>query len=232
MDSQSPLTCYVETAADLARQLQEAEVDHLAFERPMRPCVLAECMATCCHDGVHVSASEARVIWELLAEHAPLLATYGDDLPLHPLEEAKSQGQWKTRVRSARDSELAMDYPKHFPRTRCVFLDQQHRCKLQRLAVDTGRSPWFYKPLTCWMHPILLRTASRSRPRPMLTLADENDDPQKKPGYPGFAPFTHCGRTCPDAAAPPSFDVLRTELIMLSRLSGRDFLRELQARPA
>lgn len=232
MDSPPAITCYIDAAADLARQLQEAEVDHTAFGRPMKPCVLADCMAMCCHDGVHVSNVEARVIQQLLTEHASVLATYGDDLPSQPLEGTLSHGQWKTRVRPAHIRDLAVNYPRHFPRTRCVFLDEQHRCKLQRLATDTGRSPWFYKPLTCWMHPILLRPASRHHPRPVLTLADEDNDPQKGPGYPGFAPFTPCGRTCSSPAAQPAHEVLQAELAMLSRLSGRDFQRELQARPA
>jgi len=122
---------------------------------------------------------------------------------------------WRTATRPAETSELADDFPAHFPRTRCVFLDAEHRCVLQRLASDLGRHPWFWKPISCWMHPLLLRHGKR----PVLTLPHPADDPE------AFTTCTHCGRSDPRGTR--AAEVLREELAMLGRISGRDLVREL-----
>ncbi len=217
------LTAYPRIAADVGAQVREARLDHAAFERPIRACELARCRATCCHDGVHLSTEEAAGITSLLGRHAEQLAGFGLELPGEPVVEVA--GRWKTAVRAARPGELAEDYPGHFPRTRCVMLDSQGRCGLQRLATAQGRHPWYYKPLTCWIHPLALRPMNPDRDRPELTLHSPADDPQQAPGYPGFASCTHCGR--PDPAGEPARVVLAAELEGLGQLAGRDLLAEL-----
>jgi len=222
------LTAYPGIAADVGGQVREARLDHAAFERPIRACELERCRATCCHDGVHLSAEEAAGIMALLDEHAASLASYGLELTDEPVVEVA--GGWKTAVRAARPGELAEDYPAHFPRTRCVLLDSLGRCGLQRLAMAQERHPWYYKPLTCWIHPLALRPMNRDRDRPELTLHRPEDDPQREAGYPGFASCTHCGR--PDADGGPARLILAAELAALGELAGRDLLGELGSRRA
>ena len=60
--SSKPVTIFSETFKGLASALAEAAVDHDAFEKPLPVCELAKCRATCCHDGVILSAEEARVL--------------------------------------------------------------------------------------------------------------------------------------------------------------------------
>jgi hypothetical protein len=217
------LTAYAGVAADVAAQVREARLDHAAFERPVRACELERCRATCCHDGVHLSTEEAAGIIELLERQAQTLRDFGLELPAEPV--LAVDGGWKTAVRAARPGELAEDYPAHFPRTRCVLLDPQGRCGLQRFAVAEGRHPWYYKPLTCWIHPLALRPMTRDRDRPELTVHGPEDDPQRTAGYAGFASCTHCGR--PDAAGASARVVLAAELAALGQLAGRDLLGEL-----
>jgi hypothetical protein len=129
--------------------------------------------------------------------------------------------RWKTATRPAAPEELAADFPPHFARTRCVFLDDAHRCVLQRLSVRENRPPWFWKPVSCWMHPLVLRPPGAGRPSPVLTVPSPADDPER------FASCTHCGR--PEPAGAPAREVLDEELRMLHALAGRDFVRELAA---
>ncbi|MCP5536636.1 MAG: DUF3109 family protein [Akkermansiaceae bacterium] len=223
-------TAYQKTAGILAAQLREAQVDHEAFEQRIKPCELANCRATCCHDGVYLSPEEAEGIEAILDQHGEKLAEYGLSLPTEPVVAVRGGKSWKTATRIVEDGELATDFPDHFPTTRCVFLDREGRCGIQRLSMELGRQPWFDKPLTCWIHPIVVMPANHSRSRPLLTLVAPDNDPQKTEGYPGFASCTHCGR--PDEDGKKARQVLAAELEMLGEISGRDILGELNAQPS
>lgn len=223
-------TAYPQTAANLAKQLTEALLDHEAFEQRIRPCELDRCRATCCHDGVYLSQEESQGIQKLMVEHKAEFDGYAADglrLPGQAIISTRGGRSLKTATRPADSAELAEDYPAHFPKTRCVFLDQQGRCGIQMLSVQQGRAPWFDKPLTCWIHPIVILPATRERSRPLVTLVSPENDPQQAENYPGFASCTHCGR--PDADGVAAKHALSAELAMLGYISGRDILAELHA---
>jgi hypothetical protein len=220
-------TAYQKTAGYLAAQLREAMLDHSAFEQKIRPCELERCRATCCYDGVYLAEEEAQGIGRILATHRSTLLGYGLTLPDEPIISTHAGRTLKTATRDAEPGELADDFPSHFPKTRCVFLDRQGRCGIQRLSMDQGREPWFDKPLTCWIHPIVILPVSRDRARPLVTLVTPENDPQQSDGYPGFASCTHCGR--PDDSGIPARDALAAELKMLGSVSGRNLLGELNA---
>lgn len=221
------VTAYKETAEVLGNQVREALVDHPAFAAKVRACELERCRATCCHDGVYLSAEEAGGVKRLLAEHREKFLSYGLTLPDDPILSVRGGKSLKTATRLADEGELAVDYPAHFPKTRCVFLDREGRCGIQRLSMELGHEAWFDKPLTCWIHPIVILPETRERWRPVITLVSPENDPQKSDDYPGFASCTHCGR--PDNDGKPASDVLAAELEMLSKVSGRDLLSELNA---
>lgn len=206
---------FSEAARELGRQVREAALDHEAFAMPLKICELTKCRATCCHDGVFLDAEQEREIAGAVAR----LGKYG--FSRSSWMETRD-GRVKTATLEASDAELAEDFPAHFPRTRCVFLDEEHRCLLQRLAMDEGRHPWWWKPVSCWMHPLLLR---RREGRPFLTLARAGQDPAVGPGYPGFGSCTPCGM--PAAGGDPAWRTLRGELELLGRLGGRDLVGEL-----
>lgn len=218
---EQPSTAYPGIEEALSGQLREAALDHGAFAMRLKACELPKCRATCCHDGALLTEEEMTGIAEAVEGHRPLLAGYGWTAA-HYLTEDGRQG--RTVTLGAGDGLLADDFPPHFPKTRCVFLDGQHRCVLQRLAMDTGRHPWWWKPVSCWMHPLLLRPPAGSR-RPLLTLARPGADPAAGKDYPGFGSCTPCGIEHPDG--PPAWQTLRPELELLGKISGRDLLREL-----
>lgn len=216
-----PFTAYPGVEEILARQLREAALDHEAFTMRLKPCELPKCRATCCHDGAYLTAEEMKGIGEAVEGQRKRLAAYGWDEERY-LTMDGSKGRTVTR---AVDHELlAEDFPTHFPRTRCVFLDRQHRCVLQRLAMDDARHPWWWKPVSCWMHPLMLRPPTGSE-RPLLTLARPGKDPAAHKGYPGFGSCTPCGVETGDGV--PAWQVLRRELELLGNISGRDLVREL-----
>jgi len=213
-------SAFKRTTAELGQQLRAAEVDHAAFARPLRRCELARCRATCCHDGVVVGGEEIEVIGALVSARAGWFAASGRGTGGRLFEEGS--GRWKTATRLATQGELAEDFPAHFARTRCVFLDREHRCVLQCLALAEGRQPWFWKPVSCWMHPLVLRPSPPANGPPVLTVPAPAQDPAR------FGSCTHCGR--PDPGGAPAREVLGEELRMLQGIAGRDFAGELAAR--
>lgn len=187
----------------MAAALSEAAVDHSAFEILLPLCELSKCRATCCHDGVILSPEEAGLLGEL--------STGVTRLP---------DGRFKTETVKAPDSQLADDFPPHFPKTRCVFLDDEHRCRWQLKALQEGKHPWFYKPISCWMHPIILKNEGD---RPLLTVISREQDQARFPSH------TPCGRA--QEGVSPARESLKMELMMLKEISGRDFYGELNAPP-
>ncbi len=213
---------FPKTSEALARAIREAAIDYPSFEQKLSPCDLEKCRATCCHDGAYMSREEAGVLLEIVDQHRTNFEAYEIDLPATPIHPAGRS--WKTATREAEPHELADDYPEHFPQTRCVFLDSAHRCTLQRLSVDLQMPAWHYKPITCWMHPLNL-SMGKPGDRPVLRIHSPETDPQVSPGYPGFAPCTHCGR--PDSAGIPAAQALAPELAELEKLAGRQLRREI-----
>lgn len=218
-------TAYTDTARHVRQLLAAAVVDHNGLDRPIARCDLRECHGTCCHDGVYLNPDEAALIPELVGLHRPFFTELGLDLPEKVVVWGSSQGVSgpKTATKPSPMSELASGYPAHFAQTQCVFLDGEARCGLQLLAVDLGRHPWYYKPFTCWMHPLSI-DGNR------LTLHDRESDPQNLPGYPGFVSRTPCGRV--NKCGAPARKVLREELAALSEFAGRDLCPEEQGSPS
>lgn len=214
-------TAYGGMERELARQLREAALDHDAFELKLKVCELSQCRATCCHDGVILCDEEVAIIAELVESKRDELLQFGWN---HEDFLVESGGSKRSVTLEAGDDDLPEGFPVHFPKTRCVFLDEEHRCVLQRLAMEEGRHPWFWKPISCWMHPLILRPGE-SGDRPVLTLARPGNDPAAGPGYPGFSSSTPCGMA--QISGAPAWEALRPELELLGSIGGRDLIGEL-----
>jgi Fe-S-cluster containining protein len=219
-------TIHTQTAEILRDLVRAAVLDHAAFQTTLNPCELSTCKATCCHDGVSLSDEEKSNIQTMVESSPEEFADTLDGRHACELFERIPSGGWKTSTRPALPAETADDYPGHFPRTRCVFLDSHHRCTIQRYSMNHHHPDWLHKPLTCWIHPILIKTGSPGS-RPTITLPSPANDPQRSPDYPGFASCTHCGR--PDNDGIPAHQALAAELRLLGEIAGRDLLSELQA---
>lgn len=220
---------FPEARTRLAELVRVMKIDTEALRRPLRRCDLAVCRGTCCHDGAYLTSEEARVVRELSAGASAEWEEIGLSLPDTPVV----YGKWrdvasgpKTATRPARDGALAEDFPKHFAKTRCVFLLRDARCGLQVLAAKRGWHPWSLKPLTCWLHPLSI--LSPETEAPILTLHDEDSDPQRFEDYDGFVCRTHCGRTA--AGGRPAWEVLGEELRVLGEVGERDLVGEIRAR--
>ena len=213
---ESGLTAFPETEKWLRDNCADAVLDVPAFQRRLARCDLSSCRGMCCYDGVYVDANTADVLQEISWSRATDFGESGVTLPSTVIAE----GVWrdgssgpKTVTRPADFRGKIMGFPSHFDHTSCVFRADDGRCSLQTLGVADGKHPWFYKPRTCWLHPI---DVSPQR----ITIYDEQTDPYRYPDYDGFLSQTFCGRTAP--LGRPAYEVLRPELEFLGRILGRD----------
>ena len=215
------LTAFGRAEASLRQRYADTRIDAGEFQRPLSRCALATCRGTCCYDGIAVDDDTAGVLDRLAAERATSFADMGLKLPARVIVENEWRGRTsrKTAVRPFPFRSVVPDFPPHFDETACVFLLDDGRCGLQVLALNEGQHPWYYKPFACWLHPIKLSATG-------IRLYDEDTDPDRFPGYDGFACRTHCGRasSCGTAAS----QVLGEELEFLGRLLGRDLLGEME----
>ena len=113
---------------DLRRTVREAALDYESFQTPIRACDLRKCRGMCCHDGVFVGEEERKVIGEVFLEGTFSRQSRGgrggsqsDGAGDFFEKRGKS---WKTRTLAATEDELGVGFPEHFPKTRCVFLDE------------------------------------------------------------------------------------------------------------
>jgi len=210
---------YKETAAYVGGLVREALFDHEAFDILLKPCELSHCRATCCYDGVYLGDEEVEIVQELSKRLKG--RGYGLDLTEDVVVSARGGKAMKTAVRKAQAGELAVDFPAHFKKTRCVFLDRQGRCGLQRLAIEKGFGSWDLKPLTCWIHPIVILPPKGDRLVSLITLERAENDSQAAGDYLGYGSCTHCGRE--NVEGRPAREVLAKELKALGDLGGRIF---------
>ena len=159
---------------------------------------------------------EALVVTHVARRHAAALRRLAPDLPPEQVVR-DAAGVARTALKPRAFRALVADYPTHFPETACAFLGPTAHCALQDLAVERGEAPWTYKPLACWLHPIVLSAEE-------IRLPDAATDP-----YPGgFASRTPCGRS-PACGGATAHEVLAPELAHLGRWLGRDLRDELAA---
>jgi hypothetical protein len=207
----------------LRGRLADASVDAASFKRRVSRCSLAVCRGMCCYDGVYVTDDEAEVIQALAVREREFFRAQGLELP----EQVIVDGEWegvvagrKTAVVPHAFSREVPGFPKHFNDTECAFHMRDGRCALQVLSEAHGRHPWYYKPLTCWLHPISIAPGEDGQGA-VVVLESEESDPYRVPGYDGYAAYTFCGRT--DPCGQPASSVLDQEISFLGAIAGRDF---------
>ena len=217
------LTGYPLSEKRLRQNLSKVVLDLKAFEQKLIRCELSSCRGMCCYDGVYVDEDAASAIQKLAEEEADFFEGLGLNLPEHVIIKGTWEGLsgLKTAVREHPFSAEISDYPAHFNNTSCVFRLQDGRCSLQLLSVERGFHRWYFKPFSCWLHPIHI---SYKAGIPRINLYSRETDPNHLENYDGFVSKTKCGavRECGEKA----HQVLREELEYLGKITDQDLLSQ------
>lgn len=212
------LTAYPQTEESLRDRVKD--IDRESLSRPLRRCDLRICQGTCCYDGVYLNEEETGVIRSIVEKHRQFFEDVGTPIkgdPVVPGTWAGREDGRKTAVRPFPFSSSVENYPKHFEDTKCVFLNPEGKCALQLLSVAEGRHPWFYKPATCWLHPISIINGS-------VMLPNEENDPHITPTYKGYSSAAPCGASC--TSGEPAYRTLSAEIEFLGKICKKELLPE------
>lgn len=166
----------------------------------LQRCDVIVCEALCCHDGAYVEPEDETRIAAAM-ERWPEFFRH---VPAGPIVEENWRGLGGGRKTAVRPWRYRREIPAHFPSTRCVFAEDNGFCSLESVARAHGLHPWIFKPVTCFMFPLVEDDPSNGPAPP-------GEDPfDLGPSYPGFATIVDCGRHRPGGQ--PWRDLLREEL--------------------
>lgn len=133
-------------------------IDPIIFSHPFVPkCDACICSGECCWYGVYTDLKEM----EMILDKRDLVKKYMDDS--QTLDETK----WFERIEEDKDFESGYCAGTEIYNNKCVFLDKNGFCSLQKAAMDLGEDKWNYKPLYCILFPLVIFEGK-------LTIDDEH----------------------------------------------------------
>ena len=141
------------------------------------------CEGVCCSDGAFLLAEEVLLIHRVVKENRQHFALLPDQYIIDGEWEGETGPQTNVREHVYREK------PAHFKNTRCVFTEADGKCSLQTLAVKQGVHKWKYKPMGCWLFPLM--SDDKGLVAPPRTRRDDPNNLGKR--YPGFSTSTPCG---------------------------------------
>ena len=146
--------------------IQGTKVDPVLLEpRSIGRCVLDECHAACCTEGVYVFSSEVSDV----RRHADLIGPHLEPGRRDPAGWFDGETIEETDHPLGGTAEGTVVYPDgtHPAGRSCVFLRSDKRCGLQVAGVAAGEHPWRFKPFWCALHPLEFDCG-------VLTLAEDS----------------------------------------------------------
>jgi hypothetical protein len=175
----------------------------------------------CCYDGTFVEEDELVVLDRLFDTRTDEFSELGISIPLVRFEESRWPNPGTQTVLVDHTFPARLEMPPHFETGRsCFLLTNDGRCSLELLAENENLHRWHYKPIACWLYPILHWVNGH----PAFRLFSEEDDPYVHEGYEGFVNSTRCSATDPEG--PRATDSLADELDYAAAMCGRVEARE------
>jgi Fe-S-cluster containining protein len=180
------------------RHIPGLRIGHELVEKRFMPgCSMSKCNADCCSGGVYADTAER----EEILRHADLIRSQMDPGQEH------DAARWFEA-----DPIHDVDYPSgraigtEVYDERCVFLNREGMCVLQKAAAAAVMDRYALKPLFCWLYPITIDNGE-------LTLHD-----------PGYAERPECC-SYRDEGPLTVFEVCAEELTLALGSEGVEELR-------
>ncbi len=133
-------------------------IDTLIFtQKFVKSCDVCICSGECCYYGVYTDKTEHELIMGMKER---IIKSMDDSQPKDPQK-------WFEAPEPDDDfpSGIAVGTEVHLGK--CVFLDRQGFCTLQKIAMEDGEFKWKYKPLYCILFPLVIFEG-------VLTVDDEH----------------------------------------------------------
>jgi Fe-S-cluster containining protein len=177
------------------KQIKGLWIDPLVFtQKFVKACDICHCSGECCYYGVYTDKKEHDKILEIKDR----IIEFMDD------SQTKDVDKWFEAPEKDDDFESGIAYGTEVHNGKCVFLDKQGFCTIQKVAVESQEFKWKYKPLYCILFPLVIYNGA-------LTVDDEH-----------LARMHYCSKL--ENQVSTVFDACKNELIYLL---GEDGFQEL-----
>jgi hypothetical protein len=135
-------------------------IDPAIFTQPfVKACDVCICSGECCYYGVYTDKSEHEIIMSVKEK----IISHLDD------SQIKDPDEWFEAPEADNDFPSGIAVGTEVYNGKCVFLDKQGFCTLQKMAMLEGEYKWKYKPLYCILFPLVIFEG-------VLTFDDEHLD--------------------------------------------------------
>lgn len=122
-------------------------IDPLIFTQPFpASCDVNLCFGECCYYGVYTDLIEHDIIME---NKDKIIGAMDDS-------QTKDLSKWFENPEKDEDFESGIAVGTEVYNDKCVFLDKQGFCTLQKMAMERGEYKWKYKPLYCILFPLVI----------------------------------------------------------------------------
>jgi hypothetical protein len=135
-------------------------IDPLIFTTKfVKGCDICQCSGECCYYGVYADKAD----YEKILDEKDKIISYMDD------SQTKDPEDWFEEPEIDKDFPSGVAVGTEVYNGKCVFLDKQGFCTLQKMAMAEGEFKWKYKPLYCILFPLVIFEG-------VLTVDDEHID--------------------------------------------------------
>jgi len=125
----------------------------------VKTCDVCVCSGECCYYGVYIDKNE----YDLIMSIKDRVINACDD------SQTKDSTRWFEALEVDTDFQSGIAVGTEVYNQKCVFLDKQGFCILQKIAIEDKEFKWKYKPLYCILFPLVIFEGA-------LTIDDEHID--------------------------------------------------------
>ncbi len=135
-------------------------IDPLIFtQKFVKACDISICSGECCYYGVYTDKSEYE---KIISAKERIIQSMDDS-------QNKNHEEWFEEPQEDSDFPSGIAVGTEVHNEKCVFLDKQGFCTLQKIALEDLEFKWKYKPLYCILFPLVIFEG-------VLTVDDEHLD--------------------------------------------------------
>ena len=129
------------------KKIKNLYIDPLIFTHKfVKACDVCICSGECCYYGVYTDHKEYE---KILSIKEKIIEAMDDSQP-------KDVTNWFEKPEIDEDFESGVAVGTEVYNRKCVFLDKQGFCTLQKIAMEAGEYKWKYKPLYCILFPLVI----------------------------------------------------------------------------
>ncbi|MEI7811960.1 MAG: DUF3109 family protein [Ignavibacteria bacterium] len=142
------------------RVIKGLKIDPVVFTHKfIKGCDIYICSGECCCHGVYTESTECEMIMGM------------KDRIIKSMDDSQTTdtSAWFEEPVADEDFASGVAVGTEVYNGKCVFLDQQGFCTLQKIAMEEGENKWKYKPLYCILFPLVISDGE-------LSIDDEHID--------------------------------------------------------